>query len=480
MSEYAEIKKLVAEKSDAAVTLAKQIWDFAELSYNETRSCGAMTEALRKEGFTVETGIADIPTAFKASYSRGSGKPVMGFLAEYDALDGLSQKAACTEQCPIVPGAAGHGCGHNLLGSGSWLAAVAVKDYLDANQKDGTVVLFGCPAEEGAGSKQFIARAGYFDDVDFVYTWHPAYVNAVQSRGSVAIMGANFIFDGIASHAGGAPHLGRSALDACELMNVGVNYLREHMIDAARIHYAYSDAGGTAPNVVPAHAVIKYEVRAPKVKQMKELFTRVTDIAKGAALMTGTKMRYEIAMAFSDYVPNKTLAVVMDECLKECGAPNWTEADYELASGMLRSYPKATQLTINEDIAAIFGDDDVEKIMRRPLDTTVHPFDPKDDRYESGSTDVGDVGYATPTVQLNVATACLGNVGHTWQNTAFSCSDIGFKGMIKAAEVMALSTVRTMDRPDLIKKAREELLKKNGGAYRCPLPDYIQPPIESY
>lgn len=480
MGQLEEIKDLVAAKSDAAVTLAKSIWDFAELPYEETRSCAALVDAIEKEGFRVELGIAGIPTAFTAAYVCGSGKPVMGFLAEYDALDGLSQEAAKPEQCPITPGGSGHGCGHNLLGSGAWLAAVAVKDYLEKNNKDGTVILFGCPAEEGAGSKQFIARAGYFDNVDFAYTWHPAYLNRVSSRGSVAIMGANFIFDGIASHAGGAPHLGRSALDACELMNVGVNYLREHMIDEARVHYAYSDAGGTAPNVVQAHAVIKYEVRAPKVKQMKELFTRVTDIAKGAALMTGTKMKYEIAMAFSDYTPNKTLAAVMDECLQEFGAPEWSDEDYQLASQMLRSYPKQTQLTINEDIAAIFGEEDVEKIMRRPLDSTVHPFDPKDDRYESGSTDVGDVGYATPTVELNIATACLGNVGHTWQNTAFSCSPIGFKGMIRAAEVLTLAAVRTMERPNLIQKAKAELLRKNGGKYVCPLPDYIQPPIETY
>ncbi len=480
MTQLDEIKKLVAQKSDAAIELAGQIWDFAELSYTETRSAGVMIDALKKEGFSVEAGIAEIPTAFKASFKCGTGKPVMGFLAEYDALDGLSQKAACAEFCPRKQGAPGHGCGHNLLGAGAWLAAVATKDYLVKNNLNGTVVLFGCPAEEGAGSKQFIARAGYFDDVDFVYTWHPAYLNRVPSRGSVAIMGANFIFDGVASHAGGAPHLGRSALDACELMNVGVNYLREHMIDAARIHYAYSDAGGTAPNVVQAHAVIKYEVRAPKVKQVKELFTRVTDIAKGAALMTGTKMRYEIAMAFSDYTPNKTLGVLMDECLRECGVPEWTEEDYKLASAMLRSYPKGTQLTIYEDVAEIFPDQDIEKIMRKPLDTVIHPFDPKDDRYVSGSTDVGDVGYAAPTVELNIATACLGNVGHTWQNTAFACSDIGFKGMVKAGEVMTLTAIRTMEQPDLIAAAKAELIKKNGGAYRCPLPDYIKPPINSY
>lgn len=480
MSQIDDVRNLVAKKSDTAVELAKNIWGYAELAYKETKSAAAMITAAEREGFWVETGIAGIPTAFTATYVCGNGKPVIGFLAEYDALDGLSQEAANPQQCPITPGGSGHGCGHNLLGSGAWLAAVATKDYLEQNKMDGTVILFGCPAEEGAGSKQFIARDGYFDNVDFAYTWHPAYLNRVSSRGSVAIMGANFIFDGIASHAGGAPHLGRSALDACELMNVGVNYLREHMIDEARIHYAYSDAGGTAPNVVQAHAVIKYEVRAPKVKQMKELFTRVTDIAKGASLMTGTRMRYEIAMAFSDYTPNKTLAAVMDECLQEFGAPEWTEEDYKLASQMLRSYPKQTQLTINEDIAEIFEGVDVEKLMRKPLDTTVHPFDPKDDRYESGSTDVGDVGYATPTVELNVATACLGNVGHTWQNTAFSCSPIGFKGMIRAAEVLTLAALRTIAQPELIAKAKEELLKKNGGKYVCPLPDYIQPPIETY
>ena len=480
MSQKEEVKNLVAEKSETAIKLAKQIWQFAELAYKETQSAAAMVDAIQKEGFEVDLDIADIPTAFTATYKCGSGKPVIGFLAEYDALDGLSQEAAKAEQCPIVPGGSGHGCGHNLLGSGAWLAAVATKDYLVKNNLNGTVILFGCPAEEGAGSKQFIARAGYFDNVDFAYTWHPAYLNRVGSRGSVAIMGANFIFDGIASHAGGAPHLGRSALDACELMNVGVNYLREHMIDEARVHYAYSDAGGTAPNVVQAHAVIKYEVRAPKVKQMKELFTRVTDIAKGAAMMTGTKMKYEIAMAFSDYTPNKTLAAVMDECLQEFGAPEWSEGDYKLAADMLRSYPKQTQLTVIEDLTEIFGDEDIDKILRKPLDSTVHPFDPKDDRYESGSTDVGDVGYATPTVELNVATACLGNVGHTWQNTAFSCSPIGFKGMIRAAEVMTLAAIRTMERPEIIEKAKKELFKKNGGKYICPLPDYIQPPIETY
>ena len=474
------VKDLVASQADAAVALAKEIWNYAELSYEEVRSAAALMEALKKEGFAIEEGIAGIPTAFTATFQSGSGKPVVGFLAEYDALAGLSQKAGCPVQEAVEPGGAGHGCGHNLLGAGCYAAAVALKDYLVKENKDGTVIFFGCPAEEGAGAKQFIARAGYFDNVDFAYTWHPETINEVGSKGSVAIMGANFTFTGVAAHAGAEPHLGRSALDAVELMNVGCNYLREHMIDAARIHYAYSDAGGSAPNVVQSCAVIKYEVRAPKVSQVQELFTRVVDVAKGAALMTGTKMQYEITMAFSDYTANRTLGAVVDQCFRELGAPDWTEEDYDLAAGFLRTYPRSTMAGIREKLGAYFAPQELDQALEKPLDSMVHPFNPKETGYNSGSTDVGDVGYATPTVMFHVATACLGNVGHSWQNTAFACSDIGMKGMLRAAEVMTLSAICTMAQPELIRKAKEELIRKNGGKYRCPLPDYVTPPIGRY
>lgn len=480
MTQIEQIKKLIADKADVTKRLASEIWSYAELSYEETKSAGALMEALKAEGFAIQDNIADIPTAFTATYSVGSGKPVVGLLAEYDALDGLSQKAASATEEPVVAGGAGHGCGHNLIGAGAFAAAVALKDYMVEHKVDGTVIFFGCPAEEGAGSKQFIARAGCFDDVDFAYTWHPGTINEVGSNGDVAIMGANFVFDGVASHAGGAPHLGRSALDACELMNIGCNYLREHMIDEARIHYAYSDPGGTAPNVVQSHAVIKYEVRAPKVSQVQELFTRVVDVAKGAALMTGTKMHYEITMAFSDYYANRTLGVLVDECMRELGAPEWTEEDYQLAAQFLRTYPRSTLVGIKENLTEYFDADQVEKELEKPLDKVIHPFNPKETRYHSGSTDVGDVGYATPTVSLNIATACLGNVGHSWQNTAFSCSAVGMKGMLRAAEVLTLASLRTMERPELIEKAKEELKRKNGGKYTCPLPDYVVPPIGRY
>ncbi len=480
MTQVEQIKELVAKNSGTTIALAKEIWDYAELSYEEFKSSAALIKVLKDQGFEVEEGIADMPTAFKASYKCGSGKPVIGLLAEYDALSGLSQKAACPKQEAIEPGGSGHGCGHNLIGAGCYAAAVALKEYFIAHSIDGTVVFFGCPAEEGAGSKQFIARAGYFDDVDFAYTWHPATVNEVGSKGSVAIMGANFIFDGVAAHAGGAPHLGRSALDAVELMNVGANYLREHMIDAARIHYAYSDPGGTAPNVVQSHAVIKYEVRAPKVNQVQELFTRLVDVAKGAALMTGTKMQYEITMAFSDYVPNRTLGVLMDECMRELGAPEWTEEEYALATEFLRTYNRSTMQGIRESLEEYFSPDELDKALQKPLDNIIHPFNPKETGYSSGSTDVGDVGYATPTVMIHVATACLGNVGHSWQNTAFSCSEIGIKGMLRAAEMLCLGALRTLEQPELIDRAKEELRRKNGGSYSCPLPDYVTPPIGKY
>jgi len=480
MSELNKIREIIDTKKDEAIRLAYDIWNYAELSYSETQSANALIESLEKEGFVIERGIADIPTAFTATFKHGSGKPVVAILAEYDALDGLSQKAACPVKEAQTPGGHGHGCGHNLLGTGSYLAAVTLKEYMLAENVDGTIVFFGCPAEEGAGSKQFIARAGYFNDIDFAYTWHPSTITEVGSYGNVAIMGGNFVFDGISAHAGSQPHLGRSALDTAELMNVGCNYLREHMIDGARIHYAYSDAGGVAPNVVQSHVVIKYEVRAPKISQAQELFARVVDVARGAALMCGTRMEYKITMAFSDYTPNKTLAAVVDEAMKECGAPQWSEEDYNLAYKFLHTYPKARIHDLEEELEAYFEPDEIDQLMMNPLDPKVHGFDRHSIKISSGSTDVGDVGYAVPTLSFLVATSCLGNAAHSWQNTAFSASEIGMKGMVKAGEIMALSALKTMASPETIEKAKAELKKKNGGRYVCPLPEYATPPIGTY
>ena len=480
MKDLEFIEKAVEEMSDRILAANDEIWEYAELAYHETKSAALLCKLLEEEGFTVKTGEAGIPTCFTGTFTYGTGKPVMGILGEYDALSALSQKASFPEKAPVAAGAPGHGCGHNALGTGALAAAFAVKEYLVQNKKDGTIIYFGCPAEEGAGSKQFMARAGLFDNVDFVYTWHPATKNAVEANHSNAIMGANFEFTGISAHAGGCPHLGRSALDAAELMNVGCNYLREHMIPEARIHYAYIDAGGTAPNVVQDHAVIRYEVRSPWVSQVKELFERVKRVAYGASIMTDTTMHCDLSMAFTEYIPNNALAAVADECMKEIGAPKWDEADYAMAKAFLNTYNEQTLASVRAQIAETYGEDRVEEILEKPLDSEIHSFDPSKIKLTAGSTDVGDVGYAAPTLNINIATACIGNVGHSWQMVAQSCSPITHKGLLTAAKVMALSCVRTMDRPDVIEAAKAEVLKRNGGKYTCPLPDEVLPPLDTY
>ena len=453
MLELDYIEKILEEKEDIILNVSEKIWEFAELPYDEYKSAKLLSEVLESEGFTINMGVAHIPTAFTAKF--GEGKPVFGFLGEYDALDKLSQEAGNPQKSPVMEGSPGHGCGHNALGAGSLGAALVIKEYLIENNLSGTVMYFGCAAEEGAGAKQFMARDGVFDDVDFVYTWHPSTVNEVQSTRSVAIMGANFKFKGLTSHAGSSPHLGRSALDAAELMSVGVNYLREHMIDQARIHYAYVNAGGVSPNVVHDSTLVKYEVRSPKVKQVKELFERVVNVAKGAALMTDTSLEYEVTMAFSDYIPNNALAEIADEAFNEVGAPRWDADDYKLAKSYLYSYNDATLQSIKEYIAEEYGEDKLKEILEKPLDSKVHPYNGKNDRYISGSTDVGDVSYAVPTINFNVATACIGNVGHTWQMTGQSGSQIANKGIMVAAKVMALASIKTMKNPDVIEKAKQ-------------------------
>ncbi|MBR2801230.1 MAG: amidohydrolase [Erysipelotrichaceae bacterium] len=471
------IQKVIAQKKDILLAASDQIYDFAELAFEEVRSAALLEEILQQEGFTVETGLADIPTAFSGTW--GTGSPVIGFLGEYDALDGLSQKAGCWVHTPVKEGAPGHGCGHCLLGSAALGAAIAVKEYLQQNNEKGTVICFGCPAEEGAGSKQFMARDGIFDVCDYVFTWHPAMTNDVSANSTTAIMGANFSFRGKAAHAGGSPWLGRSALDAAELMNVGCNYLHEHMKDGQRVHYAYGDAGGTAPNVVPAYARVKYEVRARTVKECQELFERVTKVAEGAALMTETQMECQITMAFSDFTNNPVLAKVASDTLTELGAPEWSEEDYALARAFLNSYEPLQLSGIKESLKERFGSEKLETILQMPLHDSVIPYDPAKGIPVGGSSDVGDVSYAVPTCEIHVATQCLGNIGHTWQNAGQSASPLGRKGLLRAAEAMALSALRMRD-PQLITEAKKATLARNGGKYVCPLPADVKPPIGTY
>lgn len=468
------VEKSAAEKAEKVIKVSDTIWEYAEGGYQEDKSAEVLCKALEEEGFTVTRNLTGIRTAFKGVW--GNGKPVIGILGEFDALPGLSQKAACPVKDPLVEGERGHGCGHNLLGAGALMGAFAVKDYLEETGKEGTVVYFGTPAEEVGSGKTFMARDGAFDGVDFVYTWHPGVMNDVGSTHMVANYSKIYSFQGVTAHAGGAPHLGRSALDSVELMNVGVNYLREHVIQEARIHYAYLDAGGTAPNVVQDHAKIKYVIRAPYIRQVDEITQRIDDIARGAALMCGTAVSWEKEAGYSDYIPNTVLAEVMDEALHEIGAPKWDEEDFKLAKAFAETISDNGKNEAKLMIAKRYGKEAVEEVWAKPLDTVVGTFKESDRRIVTGSTDVGDVGYVAPTTMCSIATEALGTPGHSWQTTAQSNSSIGHKGMLTAGKVIALASIKMLEAPEKIEEAKAEFLLKNDGKYDCPMEAGVRPP----
>ena len=331
----------IDEKKEFLDAVADEIWEHPELAFEEYHSAACLCDALRREGFAVETGLAGIETAFSATF--GSGRPVIGILGEFDALSGLGQKAFETHSEPNGK-AAGHGCGHNLLGTGSLAAAIAVKRWLEERPGKGTVIYFGCPGEEGGSGKAFMARDGVFDGLDAAFYWHPDEETYVRTNKSLANIQVRFVFDGIASHAGAEPELGRSALDAVELMNVGVNYLREHMIDDARVHYAVTDTGGISPNVVQKHAEVLYLIRAPRNDQASSIYERVCKIAQGAALMTETKESHVFIKACSNTVINGPMTQMLQKIMEELDPPEPTEADIAFARKMsedaLSDFPK--------------------------------------------------------------------------------------------------------------------------------------------
>ncbi|MCI6255037.1 MAG: amidohydrolase [Clostridiales bacterium] len=467
------VSKVIDERQKTYTDISDMIWDYAELPYREHRSAELLCRALEDEGFAVTRGLANIPTAFMGAW--GSGRPIVGILGEYDALPGLSQQAATAERCPVTEGGSGHGCGHNLLGAGSLAAAVAVKEYLKATGKPGTIIYYGTPAEEGGSGKTFMARDGIFDDLDFAYSWHGGAINQVRSQLMPAVQSRVYEFRGVAAHAGAAPHLGRSALDSCELMNVGANYLREHVPQEIRLHYAYLDAGSPAPNIVHDHAVVKYTVRGPRVEDVIDAFDRIDKIAQGAALMCGTSVTSRCVGAYSEFVQNVVLATELDKAFREIGAPVWDEADRELARKIAKSYSAGEQKGLRDTILSRYDAGRLEELTETPLDQVIGEYDPKVCPLVKGATDLGDVSYITPTAKLNVATNALGTVLHTWQMTAQTKSSIGHKGMLVAGKVMALATIRVMEDEAILKAAREEFQQKNGGVYNCPLPEGAAP-----
>jgi aminobenzoyl-glutamate utilization protein B len=463
-----KIWRLVDAKREPFIELSDRVWGMPETCYTEHKSVAEHIAELNRQGFRVQEKIAGIPTAVMGE--AGEGGPVIAILGEYDALPGLSQEAGIAEHRPIPGNGNGHGCGHNLLGSAALLAATAVKDWLAETGTPGRVRYYGCPAEEGGAAKAFMVRDGAFDDVDIAITWHPNAFWEVAEPLSLANTRIDFEFHGRASHAAAAPHLGRSALDAVELMNIGVNYMREHMPSDARIHYAMIDSGGIAPNVVQAKARVRYSVRARELPEMLDLLERVKDIARGAALMSGTKVHIHTLSAVSNLLGNAPLEKAMYATMQRLGTPEWDDAD--------RAYAKQIQATLSpQDLETAYRRVGVKPKENTPLHDEIVPPDTK--RVTMiGSTDVGDVSWVVPTVQAHAATYAIGTPGHSWQLTAQGKSPAAHKGMVHVAKIMATTAVEALEDPALIARAKADLAERTRVTpYVSPIPPEVEPPL---
>jgi aminobenzoyl-glutamate utilization protein B len=420
--------------------VALRIWSFAEVGYQETRSSALLQEQLKGAGFAVSAGVADIPTAFVATW--GSGKPVIGIVGEFDALPGLSQ-AASPARKPIVDNGAGHGCGHHLFGTASTAAAIAVKEWLAASKRTGTIKFFGTPAEEGGSGKVYMLRAGLFDDVDAVVSWHPGDRNTVSASSSLANVTAKFRFRGISAHASAAPHRGRSALDGVEAMDAMVNMMREHVPSDARIHYVITN-GGQAPNVVPDFAEVYYYARHNDMRVLDGIWERIVNAARGAALGTDTKMEMEITGAVWNVLPNQYLAKVMHTHLEAVGGFEYTPAE--------REFGESIRKTLEGPLPAI--------------DSANQVFPPQPGLLGTASTDMGDVSWRVPTVQLTAATWVPGTPAHSWQAVAAGGMSIGAKGMLVAAKTMALTAIDLLSNPTHIQRARADFDAARGPEFK--------------
>ena len=444
---------VVDRKAKEICAVADGIFDHAEVAYTEKVSSAILADALEKEGFEVTRGVGGIPTAFRATF--GEGRPSMGILAEFDALQGLNQAPGSTVKKTIPGPDVGHGCGHNLFAGGSFGAALAVKAYLE-KRGEGRVTLFGCPAEENGAGKVYLARAGVFQGIDAIVSWHPEKMYMPRTRPALALITVNYAFEGVSAHAGGSPHLGRSALDAVELMNVGANFLREHMETTCRIHYAITDAGGDAPNVVQSHAKVKYIVRALTSEKVRALRARVDDIARGAALMTGTKVSWEVENAYSELITIPTLQKTAYEAMRDIPLPVPTEEENAFGRALQKTMP------LTELPKTVYA----EKLLE-PAPAVAH----------GGSTDTADVSWCAPTVQMHIGTWAIGTPGHSWQAVAQGKSSYAHKAMLYASKAVAGTIMRLAEDPLLLERAKEEHREKTRGGYICPIPDEIRPAI---
>ena len=448
--------KYLEERASDFYALSDKIWGNAEIRFKEKESVKDYVSFLEKEGFSVTVGLAGLKTAFSATW--GSGKPVIGFLGEYDALPGLSQKAGVAEKSPIEENGNGHGCGHNLLGVGALMGAVGYKHFLESEGKSGTVIYFGCPAEEGGSGKTFMAREGCFNQLDAALSWHPADINMMPPGPVLANDSIRYSFLGKASHAAAAPEAGRSALDALELMNIGVQFLREHMPSSARIHYAITDTGGISPNIVQSHASALYQIRAPYAPELASLYERVNNIAKGAALMTDT----QVEIKFLKGTSNTLLIPALDELMyrNRCEIP-------KPVSGA-KDMDFAFEIVKTQKDPATIGDS--------AFDIKPKPWNKAGNIPLPGSSDVGDVSWVCPVTQCGTSTWPKGTAAHSWQAVACGKSDFAHRGMLYAGEIIAATAVDIYQNPEVIETAWKQLREKTGGLpYNCPIPKEITP-----
>lgn len=470
-----DVAVYIESKKDLFVDVNDKIWAYAELAYTEKKSSKLLNKILEQDGFTVEIGVGGIATALIASY--GQGEPTIAVLGEYDALPGLSQAKAVAHKKEIEKGGNGHGCGHNSLGVGALAACFGAKKYLAETGVSGTIKFFGCPAEEHGDGKLFMIRAGLFNEVDAAISWHSGTLNSIISNPTMAVLSTSFRFFGRSAHAAFDPHSGRSALDAVELMNVGCNYLREHIIPDARIHYAITDSGGTAANVVPAEAEVNYMVRGPMISMAKDVYERVCDVARGAALMTGTRLEIRYQGGLSHYLPNRVLDEVLHANMVAIGPPKFDQADEAFAKEITRTLTKDDFKTeLDQLIRRGLPQEQARELMAdKVLADFIVPYRPLD-MVHPGSSDMGDVSLVVPTTALNGATLALGTPGHSWQTVSQSASSIAHKGVLFAGKVMAGTAIDFFDKPEIVEKAKvRHLADMAGSTYVCPLPEGAAP-----
>ena len=466
----------IQSRAEDFIGVSDRIWEFAELSLNEYKSVECYLDFLRKEGFAIREQVANVPTAFAASY--GSGSPRIGILAEYDALSSLSQRAGVAEKDPLVPGGHGHGCGHNLLSAGSLAAAVTIKKLIELGHLQGTVVFYGCPGEEGCAGKSFMARDGEFRDLDAAITWHPGDTNEVTTGSNAACLQYLYSFQGQTAHAAGDPHLGRSALDAAELMNVGVQFLREHMRKCESVHYSFLDVGGPSPNVVQPTASVLYMVRSDNVRNAKVLLERVHNIARGACLMTGTEVSIRQVDGTASTLSNTVLEQLIQKNLEAAPLPVYTPDQLAFAEAIHGTYdcrdlpgtaPKF-DWRVKKQVQEWTNDG------QKAVNDFVMPYVPSD-YMSAGSTDVGDVSWLTPTAQFNAATWPSNCPGHSWQMVSTGKTGFAHEAMLYAGCVLAMTAYDLMTDPSILVEARAEFDVTAAGGYDCPLePDLVAEP----